>query len=106
MEIGRFQEHVGSRFGYARIQTAKYTADTHGFGGVTDHQVAIGKGAGNPVKRNEGSTFGLRLYNHFTAGYLCRIESVQRLTKLVKYVICNIYNIIDRAQTDNVQPVL
>ena len=65
-----------------------------------------GNWALHPIQCYERGSFRQGFYDNNVAGYLIRIKTVQRLAERIQYIVCNIYHIIDGAQTDGTQFIL
>ena len=97
VEVGTFEEHVGSGVGHARIQAAKHTADAHRLFSVANHEVAVGECAFHTVESGELSAWGNGFHHHLIAFHLAEVETVHRLTCAKENVVGDVHNIVDGA---------
>ena len=106
MEVSALQEYVLSLLGGTAVQTAEHATDTHRFFGIADHQVAVAELMLHAIEGHKRCAFWHGLHHHLAAFDLVGIEAVHRMAETVADIVGDIYDIIDRTQTDDAQTLL
>ena len=105
VEAGTLEEDRGGLLGDARAKAAEDSGDTHLLLGVADHQVGGVELALHLVEGDEFGILGGRAHHDFVTGNLIAVEAVQGLTHGHEYVVGDVDNIVDGAQTDGGEAV-
>ena len=106
MEISTLQDHMFCSFVGSTTLTTENTSNTHWLFLIANSQIVFTKGVFFTIKGNKFFTFVFIFYYNVVTTYHICIKAVHRLSISPHYIISNIYNIINRAQTYYVQLVL
>ena len=105
VEVGTFQHYVACVFVCSTALSAEYSGNAHWFFGVANSKVVLAKGMFLAVERDELLAFVLVFHDDLPTCYHICIEAVHRLSVSHHNVIGNVYNVVDRANANYVEPV-
>ena len=105
VEVGTFQYYVACVFVCSAAFSAEYSGNAHWFFGVANSKVVLAKRVFLAVERDELLAFVLVFHDDLPTCYHICIEAVHRLSVSHHNVVGNVYNVVDGANANYVEPV-
>ncbi len=106
MEIGTLQHNIGSGVICAATFSTEDSGYAHRFLGIAYAEVVCAQRMLHTIECDKLCPLGLCAYHNLMAGNHVGIETMKRLTVCHHYIIGDVHDVVDRAQTNHFQLVL
>ena len=106
VEVSRLKHHVCSGIVCTGALSAEYTGYAHWFLGVADSEVVVREFMLFAVESDKRSALWHCLYHNLMLLHHVCVEAVHRLTISHHDIVCDVNDIVNRTDADDVQSVL